>query len=883
MKKLFVIIAIIILFLIPSLDSIQANIKNDNQIITISSEKYEKGYRYNTHGWIYLYVEGEPYDRGYQHGYLLSEEIVDHIQRWMHIFPQKLSWRLQRINANRFFWKKYPKEYQQEIKGIADGCAARGGKIYGKPVSYKDILALNEMYEMLTRFRNGNIQPLRLKNNWFYNRITGIIRHILNVKTTDINTDSSRNKCSAFIATGDATVDGRIVASHNTRGLAFAEGWWHMYVTERWNLMIDINPTEGNRIFMSTAPGMIWSDEDYYQNDAGMILMETTLSPLGVWNRFGLPLVIRARKAIQYGSNIDDMVIFFVKRNNGLFANEWLIGDTKTGEIATLELALFNHALKRTYNGFYWSVNFPRDNKVRWELNSIFGFGIMGRILAKEYTPCQRDFKFEEEKDRYYGKIDVDIARKIMSTPPINDVLSNSSVITFDCKVTDTQLVKNYGLWAAMGNPAGVNFPAANFPISVKREEYTDSPGCGWIQLFGLDEQSYFREIEKEEQRGEYGEKIWEFQTDEGEIGNFIYSSPISDKEKLYVTSWNGKIYAIDIKNGLEIWKTNLGWGSESTPIVVDKKIIVGSSDGLFALDSESGEIIWKNEIRKVSTKPLYHDDKIYCGSHDGKFYAYDLETGEIEWTFVTDDEIHSSASIKGNILYFGSNDGYLYALDSTNGILEWKFKTEGAIWSSPFIYNNKLYFGSWDSNLYALDIQEGKLIWKFTSGWGIDCSPTICDDIVYFGSQDNNLYALNAENGNQEWVYQTNGGIKSSPTVYGNFVFFGSSDGNIYAINASNSNLEWKVAPDYHIEGTYNYLTKPIVSSPYLYDGRLFVGSTNGNVYCFNAKAYERSAESSDKDLKIPLETWLFMSLSILIIVLITGFYLYLSRRKNN
>ncbi len=47
------------------------------------------------------------------------------------------------------------------------------------------------------------------------------------------------------------------------------------------------------------------------------------------------------------------MINCLLKSNNGLFANEWLMGDTKTGEIATLELALYRHALKRTNNGFY--------------------------------------------------------------------------------------------------------------------------------------------------------------------------------------------------------------------------------------------------------------------------------------------------------------------------------------------------------------------------------------------------------------------------------------------------------------------------------------------------------------------------------------------------
>jgi len=228
MKKLFIIIGVIIFFLIPSLDSILANTNNDKEITTISSEKYEKGHRYNTHGWIYLYIEGNAYERGYQHGYLLADEIIDYIQRWIHIFPQKQSWKIQRFNANRFFWNKYPKEYQNEIKGIADGCADRGGKIFGKPVTYKDILTLNEMYEMLTRFRNYNDKPLRFKNNWFLNHVIGSIINFLKNKTPDLFLETKHHKCSAFIATGDATIDGRIVASHNTMGQAFENYWWQM-------------------------------------------------------------------------------------------------------------------------------------------------------------------------------------------------------------------------------------------------------------------------------------------------------------------------------------------------------------------------------------------------------------------------------------------------------------------------------------------------------------------------------------------------------------------------------------------------------------------------------------------------------------------------------
>jgi len=108
---------------------------------SLSSDQYEQGYRYNTQGWIYVHIEGDPYDRGFQHGYLLSAEIVDMLNRWgngIHNNPKlkplsklfseerykKVSntwWDFCIRNIYRMYWDKIPEEYQEEIKGIADG------------------------------------------------------------------------------------------------------------------------------------------------------------------------------------------------------------------------------------------------------------------------------------------------------------------------------------------------------------------------------------------------------------------------------------------------------------------------------------------------------------------------------------------------------------------------------------------------------------------------------------------------------------------------------------------------------------------------------------------------------------------------------------------
>jgi hypothetical protein len=44
-------------------------------------ETFGPAYRYPAAGWIYLHIEGKPYERGYQHGYLMAREIPEYLRR----------------------------------------------------------------------------------------------------------------------------------------------------------------------------------------------------------------------------------------------------------------------------------------------------------------------------------------------------------------------------------------------------------------------------------------------------------------------------------------------------------------------------------------------------------------------------------------------------------------------------------------------------------------------------------------------------------------------------------------------------------------------------------------------------------------------------------
>ena len=93
---------------------------------------------------------------------------------------------------------------------------------------------------------------------------------------------------------------------------------------------------------MDGAPGLIHSGDDFGVNAAGIIITETTISGFSGFDPNGIPEFVRARKAMQYSASIDDYARIMKEGNNGGYANNWLVADRKTNEIASLELGLKN-------------------------------------------------------------------------------------------------------------------------------------------------------------------------------------------------------------------------------------------------------------------------------------------------------------------------------------------------------------------------------------------------------------------------------------------------------------------------------------------------------------------------------------------------------------
>lgn len=347
-------------------------------------KKIKNGISYELNGWLYVSVRGSPRERGYAYGYLIADEMKKVQDMLQYIIYQDYGrpWEYF-IEAGEKLLKHtimtHFEEFYEEMVGVAEGLNAAGTS-----TTIDEIIAWNN-YFLLTE-------------SWYSNKDEDGTKR--NVRAPGGEGGGAQERCSAFMANGDWTQDGKIVVAHNNFS-NFVDGQYA-------RIVLDLKPSKGARMLIQGFPGWIWSGTDFFVTSKGIIGTETTIGGfLPFENNY--PISCRIRQAMQYGTTLDDYVKILLDGNSGDYANSWLFGDTKTNEILRLELGLEYHDVSRTKNGYFIGFNAPYDPRIRNLECANTGFDDIRRHQGA------RRVRLDDLMDEYKGKLNLEVAKIILA------------------------------------------------------------------------------------------------------------------------------------------------------------------------------------------------------------------------------------------------------------------------------------------------------------------------------------------------------------------------------------------------------------------------------------------------------------------------------------
>lgn len=342
---------------------------------------------------------------------------------------------------------------------------------------------------------------------------------------------------------------------------------------------------------------------------------------------------------------------------------------------------------------------------------------------------------------------------------------------------------------------------------SSKRDYLLAAPVVAYKVVFSID-----ADAQVQASRLDNGEKIWQktltpLNHDEYEIS--MKGAGLAEfNKKIYATTGFGSVFALDMKNGREIWRVDGNSPIRIAPTVANGLVFVQTIDNtLKALDAETGKEIWNYKTATEATtlvgggSPAYDpfQDVVVAAFSTGELKAFKASTGSELWSttlvsYRRNDSLSTINGIKANPIIDGS---VVFALGHTNILTAIDLRTGNRIWdreiggiSQPWVGGKYLFVLDNNFNLMAIEKTSGKIVWNtnipvnnnenitgiFAKG------PVLAGNRLLISSSNGYVFAVSPYNGKILGYISLSDGINVSPVIARGLVLFMTDEADIIA-----------------------------------------------------------------------------------------------------
>lgn len=320
----------------------------------------------------------------------------------------------------------------------------------------------------------------------------------------------------------------------------------------------------------------------------------------------------------------------------------------------------------------------------------------------------------------------------------------------------------------------------------------------------------------------------WEFKADEA-----IETTPVVADNRVFVADVMGKVYAIDRKDGSEIWKVDFETGFLAGASVRGQQVLIGDIDGnLYCLDAATGKENWRAQTDgEINGSVAFHQGNVVVTSQDGKLYCFSAKSGEPVWTYQTEDQIRCSPTEVAGRTFLGGCDGQLHVVDLNTGeAIGEPLPLQGPTGSTPSVKGSRVVLPIMDGVVTAFDWKTQEQMWKYEDedrAQEYRNSAAVGGDLVIVSSQYKQVDALSLETGERVWRHTLRRRADASPVIAGDDVWIASTDGRLIRLSLKDgTNEKWS----FEIRGAF-------LAGPAIVGDELIISDDEGVVRCFAAE----------------------------------------------
>ncbi len=242
---------------------------------------------------------------------------------------------------------------------------------------------------------------------------------------------------------------------------------------------------------------------------------------------------------------------------------------------------------------------------------------------------------------------------------------------------------------------------------------------------------------------------------------DYWVAAPLVLENKLFAVNADGNLYIIDLqdeRSSKEATVVELGGRLWSRPTTDGERVYITSLDhSVAAVDASTYEVVWHEDVGGAvpGSAVLSGDGSLYVGSLESKLEKFDSATGNHETVLEAENWVWSTPGIDGDTLYFSDVDGNFYSYNTSTGSPNWNsIQPDGPVTASPLVREEYVLLATESGSVFAID-RDGKVMWSEEVGGKIYTTPIAVGELTIVAPLETDFYLVALDsNGRQVWTF---------------------------------------------------------------------------------------------------------------------------------
>ncbi|MCV6614687.1 MAG: outer membrane protein assembly factor BamB [Cellvibrionaceae bacterium] len=254
------------------------------------------------------------------------------------------------------------------------------------------------------------------------------------------------------------------------------------------------------------------------------------------------------------------------------------------------------------------------------------------------------------------------------------------------------------------------------------------------------------------------GERLWQ-----ANVSSEVLSAPISNGEVVVVQSLDGRLYGFNAADGSPKWRYDnpvpvLTMRGNASPVLLGDTLYAGFASGkVVALRIDDGVQVWeqrvaipqgKTELERVvdvDASPLMVGDILYLSSLNGRLMAVTRSNGRPLWAISSSS--HNDISERNGLVFVSGSDDRLRAYRAGDGNEVWANETMlRRHLGAPQAFSSYVAVTDYEGYLHLLDREGNFVAREKVDGDGVRASMISDGETLYVYGNSGELIAYRAQ-----------------------------------------------------------------------------------------------------------------------------------------